>query len=81
MIRKAPPKPPKLVVCAECRHFRRDTTGPSYSLETHEYFMGECDKGCDPDRTFNKARGTAKVFANKKRQCRNYGAGENGSMK
>lgn len=64
-----------LVTCGTCRHFRRDTEGPSYNAYTHEYFMGESDIGCDPDRTFNEERGTAKIFADKARVCNRYSVG------
>ena len=68
---KAKPKP-VLVTCGRCRHFRRDTEGPSYNAYTHEYFMGESDIGCDPDHTFNEVRGTAKIFADRQRVCENF---------
>ncbi len=61
-----------LVTCGTCRHFRRDTEGPSYNAYTHEYFMGERDIGCDPDHTYNEERGTAKIFADKPRVCNEY---------
>lgn len=61
-----------LVTCATCRHFRRDTEGASRNVYTHEYFMGECDMGFDPDNTYNEERGTAKIFANKPRVCNKY---------
>ena len=61
-----------LVTCGMCRHFRRDTEGPSYNAYTHEYFMGESDIGCDPDHTYNEERGTAKIFADKARVCENF---------
>lgn len=67
-----PKPPPRYVSCATCRHFHRDTGGPNYNVYTHIYFMGECDKGCDPDNTFNKERETAKIFADKKRICDEY---------
>lgn len=66
---------PRLVTCGTCQHFRRDTEGPSYNIYTHEYFMGECGIGCNPDRTYNKERGTAKIFANKPRVCNSYSVG------
>ena len=65
---KAKPKP-QLVTCATCKHFHRDTTGPSFNQETHIYFMGVCDLHLDPDHTFNEQRGTAKIFADKQREC------------
>ena len=68
---KAKPKP-VLVTCGRCRHFRRDTEGPSYNAYTHEYFMGESDIGCDPDHTFNEVRGTAKIFADRQRVCEDF---------
>ena len=65
-----PPTPdPKKVRCADCRHFVRDTTGLSRRNGTGEYFMGVSDIGCDPDRTYNKKTGTAKIFADKERYC------------
>lgn len=63
---------PVLVRCGTCRHFRRDTEGRSYNVYTHEYFMGECGLGCDPDHTYNEQRGTAKIFADNPRQCNKY---------
>lgn len=63
---------PVLVTCGTCRHFRRDTTGPSFNAYNHIYFMGESDIGCDPDNTFNEQRGTAKIFADKPRICNKY---------
>lgn len=65
-------KPIRLVTCGTCRHFRRDTEGSSFNQETHVYFMGESDIGCDPDQTFNKYSGTASIFADKQRQCDKY---------
>ena len=61
-----------LVTCGRCRHFRRDTEGPSYNAYTNEYFMGESDIGCDPDHTYNEVRGTAKIFADRQRVCENF---------
>lgn len=66
------PRKVALVTCATCRHFRRDTEGASRNVYTHEYFMGECDMGFDPDNTYNEERGTAKIFANKPRVCNKY---------
>lgn len=34
--------------------------------------MGICALGRDPDKTFNKRRGTAKIFADNKRECNKY---------
>ena len=73
------PQKARLVTCGTCRHFRRDTEGPSHNAYTREYFMGESDIGCDPDNTFNKERGTAKIFANKQRVCNEWE--EDGSTK
>ena len=61
MATKAKPKP-TLVVCADCRHFRRDTTGPSRNAYTHVYFMGTCALGLTPDTPI-------KQFADKQREC------------
>lgn len=69
-VRKPQPKP--LVRCADCRHFRRDTEGMSRNAFTHEYFMGVCAAGLDPDRTRNERTGIAKAFADKKRTCNNF---------
>ena len=56
---------PTLVVCADCRHFHRDTTGPSYNAYTHVYFMGTCTLGLTPDTPI-------KQFANKQRECNQH---------
>ena len=53
---------PKLVTCATCKHFHRDTTGPSYNAYTHVYFMGSCALGLTPDTPI-------KQFADKQREC------------
>lgn len=66
---------PKLVTCATCKHFHRDTTGPSFNQETHIYFMGVCDLHLDPDHTFTELTGKAEIFANKPRVCFNHSAG------
>lgn len=61
------PKPtpkPKPVTCATCRHFVRDTSGPSYNIYTNQYFMGTSNIGCNPDNT-----STGKIFADKQRLC------------
>lgn len=61
------PKPapkPNPVTCATCRHFVRDTSGPSYNIYTHIYFMGTSNIGCNPDNT-----STGKIFADKQRLC------------
>lgn len=57
-----------LVTCGMCRHFRRDTEGPSYNTYTHEYFMGVCGLGLKPDSQI-------KQFADKKRVCDRYSVG------
>ena len=61
MATKAKPKP-TLVVCSDCRHFRRDTTGPSYNAYTHVSFMGSCALGLTPDTPI-------KQFADKPHIC------------
>ena len=71
MATKAKPKP-TLVVCADCRHFHRDTTGPCFNVDTRVFFMGTSDIGCDPDHTFNEQRGTAKIFSDKQRECNQH---------
>ena len=53
------------VYCGECRHFVRDTSGPSFSIATGEYFMGECAEGLHPDTP-------KKQFADKARKCEHY---------
>lgn len=53
------------VTCSDCRHFKRDTEGSSFCLDTHEYFMGECMKGLYPDTSI-------KQFANKLRECKQF---------
>lgn len=55
-------KAKNLVVCEDCIHFERDTSGPSFSVETGEYFMGTCLIGCSPDSPI-------KQFANLKHEC------------
>lgn len=64
MATKAKPKP-TLVVCADCRYFHRDTTGPSYNAYTHVYFMGFCALGLTPDTPI-------KQFADKQRECNKH---------
>lgn len=56
---------PKQVVCAECRHFKRDIDGISRVLETGMYFMGVCELGLKPDSPI-------KQFAIKPRICKEY---------
>ena len=68
----ATPPPPKWVTCATCRHFHRDTSGASRNIYTRQYFMGESDIGCNPDKTYNPKTGTAKIFADKPRICPNH---------
>jgi len=53
------------VYCGECRHFVRDTSGPSLSIATGEYFMGECAEGLHPDTP-------KKQFADKARKCETF---------
>lgn len=60
---------PRLVTCASCRNFHLDTSGPSYNVYTHIYFMGTSDIGCDPDHTYNPATGKAEIFATRPRVC------------
>ena len=62
--RKIPQKV-TLVTCGRCRHFRRDTEGPSYNAYTHEYFMGVCGLGRKPDSPI-------KQFADKARVCDSF---------
>lgn len=58
-------KKPALVVCATCAHFHRDTSGPSYNIYTHIYFMGTCALGLTP-------HSPVKQFADKPHQCNQY---------
>lgn len=60
-----PAAKPKLVTCGMCRHFRRDTEGPSYNAYTHEYFMGVCGLGLKPDSPI-------KQFADRERVCEGF---------
>ena len=61
---KTKPKP-ILVTCASCRHFRRDTEGPSFNAYTHVYFMGTCGLGLTPHTPI-------KQFADKPHECNKH---------
>ena len=52
------------VYCGECRHFVRDTSGISRTIDG-EYFMGICTDGLHPDTP-------KKQFADKARKCETY---------
>ena len=52
------------VYCGECRHFVRDTSGISRTIDG-EYFMGVCTEGLHPDTH-------KKQFADKARKCETY---------
>ena len=52
------------VYCGECRHFVRDTSGISRTIDG-EYFMGVCTEGLHPDTP-------KKQFADKARKCKHY---------
>ena len=54
-----------LITCGECARFRRDTSGRSRNIYTHEYFMGVCSVGLTPDSPI-------KQFADKPRRCKRY---------
>lgn len=56
-------EPPK-VYCGECKHFIRDTSGISRTING-EYFMGICAEGLHPDTP-------KKQFADKARKCEHY---------
>ena len=56
-------EPPK-VYCGECKHFIRDTSGISRTVDG-EYFMGICTEGLHPDSP-------KKQFADKARKCETY---------
>lgn len=32
-------------ICGDCRNCTPDTEGPSFNVETGEFFMGTCEKG------------------------------------
>lgn len=53
--------------CCDCLHFKRETSGPSRSHDTGEYFMGLCAQGHNPDGNIS-----GKQFANKPRICGHY---------
>lgn len=55
----------RLVRCGGCKHFRRDTEGPSFEAGTGVYFMGVCVLGLKPDSPI-------KQFADKPRECNRY---------
>lgn len=52
------------VYCGECRHFVRDTSGISRTIDG-EYFMGICTEGLHPDTP-------KKQFADKARKCETF---------
>ena len=52
------------VYCGECKHFVRDTSGISRTVDG-EYFMGICTEGLHPDSPI-------KQFADKARKCETY---------
>jgi hypothetical protein len=56
-------EPPK-VYCGECKHFIRDTSGISRTING-EYFMGICAEGLHPDSP-------KKQFADKARKCETF---------
>ena len=56
-------EPPK-VYCGECKHFQRDTSGISRTVDG-EYFMGICREGLTPDTP-------KKQFADKARKCETF---------
>ncbi len=69
---------PDLVRCCDCSRCTRDTSGPSFSLITHEYFMGTCPKGHTDGRILiDEATGEAQghVFMNKARVCLDFDKG------
>lgn len=55
----------KPVHCAECRHFKRNTSGRSFSIETGEYFIGVCEVGV-------LTVGSSVKFADKPRHCKRW---------
>lgn len=59
---------PKKVTCETCRHFHRDTSGPSRNAYTHVYFMGTCTLGLTPDTPI-------KQFADKPHICNQHSVG------
>lgn len=54
-----------LVRCSDCVHFRRNTEGRSFNVDTGVYFMGRCAHGLHPDTPVNQ-------FANRPRECVHY---------
>jgi len=59
---------PKPVRCCECRHEIRDTEGPSYNMETGEFFLCRCEKGHHIDRYGH----LAKLFREEDRICKDW---------
>lgn len=58
-------KQPTTVYCSDCKHFLRDTEGPSRRNGLGEFFMGQCLAGLHPDTI-------KKQFADKPRRCDSY---------
>lgn len=61
--------------CCDCERCTRDTSGPSFSIITKEYFMGTCPKGHADGRVFiDKATGDerGRVFMDKARVCTDF---------
>ena len=61
--------------CCDCERCTRDTSGPSFSIITKEYFMGTCPKGHADGRVFiDKATGEerGRVFMDKARVCTDF---------
>lgn len=56
---------PIKVYCSDCRWFKRDTDGISFSLATGEYFLGKCTTKSNE----SKAETRGKLFADKPRIC------------
>lgn len=74
MPKTATPKSNFLSRCSDCEYSVRDTSGPSFNLDTKVYFMGSCPKGHADGRVFLQPDGTiiGKVFMDKARLCTDF---------
>lgn len=60
--------------CSECRLSIRDIEGPSFNIDTGEYFMGSCTVGNTDGAIKEQPDGTVygKVFMDKPRICKQF---------
>lgn len=67
-------KQPALVRCCDCALSIRDTSGPSFNIVTHEFFMGSCPLAHADGRVFYDPDGHSfgKVFMDKSRVCTDF---------